>query len=72
MSQTTYFKKNIETKVNRAKDYYENNKEVLREKAKNKYRELPEEKKNTKREYGRNMGLLLCAIFVFIMFLCFR
>ena len=39
--------------LNRAKDYYENNKELLRERAKNKYRELSEEK-NIKREYGRN------------------
>ena len=29
-------------------------KEVLREKAKNKYRELSEEETNIKREYGRN------------------
>ena len=27
---------------------------MLREKAKNKYRELSEEQKNVKREYGRN------------------
>ena len=39
MSGTTYYQRNIETVLNRAKDY-ENNKEVLREKAKNKYREL--------------------------------
>ena len=32
--------------LNRAKDYYENNKELLRERAKNKYRELSEEEKN--------------------------
>ena len=40
---------------NRAKDYYENNKELLRERerAKSKYRELPEEEKNIKREYGK-------------------
>ena len=31
--------------LNRAKRYYENNKEVLGEKAKNKYRELSEEEK---------------------------
>ena len=31
--------------LNRAKYYYENNKEVLRERAKKKYKELPEEKK---------------------------
>ena len=40
--------------LNRANEYYENNNEVLREKAKNKYRELSEEGKNIKREYGRN------------------
>ena len=31
--------------LNRASEYYENNNEVLREKAKNKYRDLSEEKK---------------------------
>ena len=42
--------------LNRAKDYYENNNELLRERerAKNKYGELSEEEKNIKREYGRN------------------
>ena len=39
--------------LNIAKDYYENNKELLRERAKNKYRELSEEEKNIKREYGK-------------------
>ena len=34
-------------------DYYENNKELLRERAKIKYRELSEEEKNLKREYGK-------------------
>ena len=40
--------------LNRLKDYYQNNKELLRERAKNKYREFSEEEKNIKREYGRN------------------
>ena len=40
--------------INRAKDCYQNNKELLREKAKKKYRELFKEEKNIKREYGRN------------------
>ena len=31
--------------LNRAKDYYENNKEILREQARKKYRNLSEEKK---------------------------
>ena len=53
IGETTYYQRNRETVLNRAKDY-ENNKEVLREKAKNKYKELCEEKKNIKREYGRN------------------
>ena len=46
--------KEIEIILNRAKDYYENNKEVLSEKAKNEYRELSEEEKNIKGKYGRN------------------
>ena len=40
--------------LNRAKDYYENNKERLREQARDKYRNLSEEEKNKKREYGKN------------------
>ena len=39
--------------LNRAKDFYENNKKRLREQAKDKYRNLSEDK-NKKREYGRN------------------
>ena len=53
MSETSYYQRNREAILNRAKDYYENNKELLRESAKNKYRELSEEKKNIKREYGK-------------------
>ena len=54
MGETTYYQRNRETVLNRAKDHYENNKEVLREKAERKYRELLEEEENIKREYGRN------------------
>ena len=39
--------------LNRAKDYYENDKKILREQARDKYRNLHEEDKNKKREYGR-------------------
>ena len=42
---TYYYQKNRGTILNRAKKIYEDNKEVLREKARNKYRELSEEKK---------------------------
>ena len=54
MSGTTYYQRNREVMLNRAKRHYHDNIDVLREKAKNKYRELSEEEKNIKREYGRN------------------
>ena len=53
MSETTYYERNRAIILKREKDYYKNNKELLRERAKNKYRELSEEEKNIKREYGR-------------------
>ena len=53
MSETTYYQRNREVILNRAKGSYENSKELLRERAKNKYRELSEEEKNIKREYGK-------------------
>ena len=39
--------------LSKAKDYYKNNKDKLREQARDKYRNLSEEK-NKKREYGKN------------------
>ena len=51
MSGTTYYEKNRDVTLNRAKDYYENNKELLRERTKSKYRELPENEKDVKRQY---------------------
>ena len=45
MSETTYYQKNKDAIINRAKKYYQNNIEFLRERARNKYRELPEEEK---------------------------
>ena len=45
MSETTYYQRNKEVKLNRAKRYYDDNIEVLIEKARNKYRELSEEEK---------------------------
>ena len=43
--------------LNRANKYYENNKEVLREKARNKYKELFEEEENKKRQYRKKQIL---------------
>ena len=40
--------------LNRAKYYYENDKDKLREQARDKYRNLSEEEKNKKRNYGKN------------------
>ena len=40
--------------LNRAKHYYENDKERFREQARDKYRNLSEEEKIKKREYGKN------------------
>ena len=40
--------------LNKKKDYYKNNKERLREQARDKYRSLSEEEKNKKREHGKN------------------
>ena len=48
MSGITYYQRNREVILNRAKDYYENDKERLREKARDKYRNLSEEDKNKK------------------------
>ena len=53
--------KETEVILSRAKDYYENNKELLREKAKNKYRKLSEEEKNLKREYGKRKDIITCV-----------
>ena len=49
MSNATYYQKNRDVTLNRAKDYYENSKERLRELTKNKYRNLSEEDKNNKK-----------------------
>ena len=46
--------KNRERILNRAKEYYENNKDRMRNQARNKYRKVSEKEKNIKREYERN------------------
>ena len=47
----TYYQKNRDVILNIARDYYENDKERLREQATDKYRNLSEEEKILKREY---------------------
>ena len=50
----TYHKKPRDIILNRAKDYYENDKKRLRRQTRDKYRNLSKEEKNKKREYGKN------------------
>ena len=45
MSETTYYQRNKDVIIKRAKDYYKNDKERLREQARYKYRNLSEEEK---------------------------
>ena len=59
MDNTTYYQRNTEIVLNRAKDYYENNKERLREEERKKYRNVSKEDKNKKREYGK-IDITIC------------
>ena len=54
MSGMTYYQRNGEAILNRAKDDYENDKERLRGPARDKYRNLSEEDKSKKKEYRKN------------------
>ena len=53
MSDLSY-QRNRDVILNWAEDYYEIDKERLREQARDKYRNLSEAEKNKKREYGKN------------------
>ena len=54
MSEITYYQRNRDVIPNKEKYYCKNDKEILRDNARDKYRNLSEEEKNKKREYGRN------------------
>ena len=53
----TYYQRNRDVILNRAKNYYENDKERLREQARDKYGNLSEEETIKKREYGKSRYL---------------
>ena len=55
----TYYQRNRDVILNRAKDYYENDKERLKEQARGKYRNLSEEKK-IKRENMEKTDSAIC------------
>ena len=46
----TYYQKNRDVVLNKAKDYYKNNKERLMEQARYKYKDMSEEENNKTRE----------------------
>ena len=56
-NELTYYQRNRDVILNRAEDYYENDKKRLREQARDKYRNLSEEEKNKKREYGTDTAI---------------
>ena len=55
----TYYQRNRDMILNRAKDYSENDKERLKKQAKDKYRNLSEEEKNKKENMGR-IDIAIC------------
>ena len=59
MSDLTYYQRNRDVILNRAKVYFENDKERLREQAGDKYRNLSEEDKNKKKEHGKYLGIFI-------------
>ena len=60
MNNITYYQRNREILLNRAKDYYENDKERLRTQARDKYRNLFEENKIKKKDIMEKIGIIIC------------
>ena len=59
MSETTYYQRNREVILNKAKDYYENNKELLREREQEINTEnYLKNKKNVKRQYQKTDSII--------------
>ena len=58
MRETTYYKKKTDVTLNRAKDYCNNDKERLRDNARDKCRNLSEEEKN--RENMEKIDIIIC------------
>ena len=57
--EKAYYQRNRDVILNRAKDYYENDKKRLREQARYKYRNLSEEEK-TKKENMEKIYIIIC------------
>ena len=56
----TYYQKNWDVVLSKAKDYYENNKETLKMQARDKYRNLSEEEKKIKKENMGKIDIIIC------------
>ena len=54
IDNTSYYQRNGDIALNKAKEYYKNNNKRLKKQARDKHRNLFEEDKNKKREYGKN------------------
>ena len=54
MREITSYQRNRDIILNTAKEYYKNDKELLRERAKNKYRSLSEDEKDIKKQYQKD------------------
>ena len=59
ITDLTYYQRNRDLILNRKKDYQKNNKEILREQARDKYRSLSEEKKIERENTGR-ISIIIC------------
>ena len=57
--ELTYYQRNRDVILNRVKDYYENDKERLREQARDKYRNLSDEEK-PKKENMEKTDTIIC------------
>ena len=56
----TYYQKNRHVILNRAKYYYENDKERIREQVREKYRHLSEEEKKLKKRIWKKIDISIC------------
>ena len=56
----TYYQRNRDGVLSKAKEYYKNDNERLREQARNKYRNLSEEEKNKKKENMGKIDIIIC------------
>ena len=53
MSEKTYYQKNRDALLNKAREYYKINGELVRERVRNRYRSLTEDKKQKLKDYQK-------------------